>query len=92
MSGQRKIILLFENGAVSKREELAAGKDTPLSAGHLKRLPERQKIFTVTTYERLRVVTTELRRLVGEGRQIELRLSPTRILSGRQLSRLLPWV
>jgi hypothetical protein len=38
------------------------------------------------------VVTTELRRLVGEGRKIELRLNPTSILSGRQLAKLLPWV
>ncbi len=91
-SDQRNIILLFENGAVSTREELAAQKDTPLSAGHDKRMPERQKIFTVATYERLRVVTTEMRRLVGEGRQIELRLGPNASLKRRQLAKLLPWV
>jgi DNA polymerase-3 subunit epsilon len=88
----RKTVLLFENGAVGLREELPAEKESPLSAGYTKRIPERQKIFDVTSYERLRVVTTELRRLVGEGRKIELRLNPTAILSGRQLAKLLPWV
>jgi DNA polymerase-3 subunit epsilon len=88
----RKTVLLFENGAVSLREELPAGIKTPLSAGYIKRIPERQKTFNVTRYERLRIVTTELRRLVGEGRKIELRLNPTSILSGRQLAKLLPWV
>jgi DNA polymerase-3 subunit epsilon len=88
----RKNVLLFENGKVSLQEELAAVKATPLSAGHTKRTPERQKSFNVATYERLRVVTTELRRLVSEDRKIELRLGPTGILSGRQLARLLPWV
>ncbi len=90
--GHRKTVLRFENGAVGSREELPAEKETPLSPGYTKRIPERQKIFDVATYERLRVVTTELRRLVGERRKIELRLNPTSILSGRQLTKLLPWV
>jgi hypothetical protein len=89
---QRKNVLLFKNGAVDSRQELSAEKATPLSAGSAKRIPERQKIFDLTTYERLRVVTTEMRRLVGEGRKIELRVRPTAILSGRQLAKLLPWV
>jgi hypothetical protein len=83
---------MFENGAVSARKEMAAEKETPLSPGYGKRIPERQKIFDVATYERLRVVTTELRRLVGESRKIELRLNPTSVLSRRQLAKLLPWV
>ncbi|MGD9149440.1 MAG: exonuclease domain-containing protein, partial [Desulfobacterales bacterium] len=87
-----KNVLLFENGAVDSRKNLPVGKETPLSAGHIKKISDRQKIFDVTTYERLRVVTTELRRLVLEGRKIELRLSPTGILTGRQLARLLSWV
>lgn len=90
--GQRKNVLLFVRGAVGSRKELTAKDKTPLSTGFAKRIPERQTIFDVATYERLRVVTTELRRLVGEGRKIELRLSPKAVLSGRQLSRLLPWV
>ena len=90
--GRRKSVLLFENGAVGWRKDLPVGTETPLSAGHIKKIRDRQKSFDVTTYERLRVVTTELRRLVNEGRKIELRLSPTGILTGRQLARLLPWV
>jgi hypothetical protein len=87
-----KNVLLFEGGAVSSRKNLRAGEKTPLSAGHIKKIPDRQKSFDVAIYERLRVVTTELRRLVAEGRQIELRLSPTAMLAGRQLARILPWV
>ncbi|MGD8342057.1 MAG: GIY-YIG nuclease family protein [Desulfobacterales bacterium] len=87
-----KNVLLFEDGAVGSRKNLPAGEITPLSAGHIKKIPDRQKSFNVATYERLRVVTTELRRLVSEDRKIELRLGPTGILSGRQLARLLPWV
>ena len=90
--GRCKIVLLFENGAVGHRHELPIGEKTPLSAGYAKPSANRQKIFDLTTYERLRVVTTELRRLVGEGRKVEIRLSPNAILSNRQLAKMLPWV
>lgn len=90
--GRRKNVLLFESGAVGSRQELPAAKETPLSAGCAKSIRERQKIFDLTTYDRLRVVTTELRRLVCEGRIIELRLGPVAILCNRQLAKLLPWV
>jgi DNA polymerase-3 subunit epsilon len=89
---RRKIVLLFENGAVGHRQELPIGDKTPLSTGYAKRSANRQKIFDLTTYERLRVVTTELRRLVSEGRKVEIRLSPNAILSNRQLAKMLPWV
>lgn len=90
--GRSKIVLLFENGAVGHRQELPIGEKTPLSAGYAKRIANRQKIFDVTTYERLRVVTTELRRLVIEGRKVEIRMSPNAILSHKQLVKMLPWV
>ena len=89
---RRKIVLLFENGNVGHRQELAIGKAIPLSAGYAKDILSRQEIFDLTIYERLRVVTTELRRLVAEGRQVEIRLRPRAILSRRQLTRVLPWV
>ncbi|MGD9239854.1 MAG: GIY-YIG nuclease family protein [Desulfobacterales bacterium] len=90
--GRSKIVLLFENGAAGHRQELPIREKTPFSAGYAKRIANRQKIFDLATYERLRVVTTELRRLVTEGRKVEIRLRPNAILSNRQLAKMLPWV
>jgi hypothetical protein len=90
--GRRKIVLRFENGTVAHREELPGQAQVPLSAGYAKRIVNRQKVFDLTTYERLRVVTTELRRLVTSGRKVEIRLRPNATLSRRQLTRMLPWV
>jgi DNA polymerase-3 subunit epsilon len=90
--GRRKIVLLFQDGVVGHRQELSIGKKIPLSTGYAKRIASRQKIFDLSTYERLRVVTTELRRLVTDGRKVEIRLSPNAILSHRQLAKMLPWV
>jgi DNA polymerase-3 subunit epsilon len=89
---RRKIVLRLENGAVCHREQMPLTKKAPNPAGHIKRMAKRQKIFDLTTYERLRVVTTELRRLMAEGRKIEIHLSPNAILSQRQLAGILPWV
>ena len=88
----RKILLRLENGEVVQRQELPDGADVPLPAGYTRRMTDRQKIFNLTTYERLRVLTTELRRLVAAGRHIEIRLMPNATLRRRQLARLLPWV
>ena len=90
--GRCKIALLFENGAVGHRQELPRREKTPLSAGYAKPSANRQKKFDLTSYERLRVVTTELRRLISEGRKVEIRLGPNAILSNRQLAKMLPWV
>jgi DNA polymerase-3 subunit epsilon len=88
----RKIVLRLENGAVARRLELPRREEVPLPAGYARRMTDRQKIFDLTTYERLRVITTELRRLVAGGRHIEIRLRPNATLSRRQLARILPWV
>jgi DNA polymerase-3 subunit epsilon len=87
-----KIVLRLENGAVCHRVQLPLAQKIPVSSGYAKRMAQRQQIFDLTTYERLRVLTTELRRLVAEGRKIEIRLSPNAILGQRQLATMLPWV
>jgi DNA polymerase-3 subunit epsilon len=87
-----KIALLLKNGAVDQREQLPLEQKTPATAGYAKRMAKRQEIFDLTTYERLRVLTTELRRLIAEGRRIEIRLNPNAILGRNQLAKILPWV
>lgn len=91
-SGRRKNLLQFKNGIVADRQELPAEAEVPLPAGYTKPMARRQKIFDLPTYERLRVITTELRRLVSEGRKVEIHLRPNAILRRKQLARMLPWV
>jgi len=87
-----KIVLLLENGAVCHRLQLPLERQIPLSSGCAKRMAQRQQTFDLTTYERLRVLSTELRRLVAEGRQMEIRLNPNAVLSRKHLAKILPWV
>jgi DNA polymerase-3 subunit epsilon len=90
--GRSKHVLLIENGLVSRRAQLPMAEPPPAPRQHDRPMPERRHIFDLATYERLRVVTTELRRLVVEGRDVEIRIKPTAVLNRRHLAALLPWV
>ena len=48
--------------------------------------------FDIATYDRLRVLTTELRRIVQEGRRVRIRFAGGRSLSAEAVARMLPWV
>ena len=52
----------------------------------------RQKNFDLPTYDRMRVVTTEMRRILSEGRQMKLYLKPNVVLGREELSKALQWV
>ena len=60
-------------------------------AGSQRKLVQTSRNFDITLYDRLRVLTTELKRLVSEDRPLLLRLS-NRTLDTRQLARLLKWL
>jgi DNA polymerase-3 subunit epsilon len=87
-----KILVVFENGSVLTRDDVKPPKKTPIPPGYAKSFRERKKNINLTTYDRLRVVTTELRRLLCEGRDIELRLGPKVTLNYREVMKVLRWV
>ncbi len=87
-----KHLLLFERGHVVQRAQILPGRGLSVPQDHARPFRERGLGMDLATYDRLRVVTTELRRLVCEERAIELRLRPDIRLSSTQLRRLLRWV
>jgi DNA polymerase-3 subunit epsilon len=87
-----KMLVVLENGSVLERDNVKAGKEAPIPPGCGKSFRARQKNINLVTYDRLRVLTTELRRLVSDGRVIELCLSPKVTLSRREVIRALRWV
>ncbi len=60
--------------------------------GHSKTLLERQKCFDVHTFDRVRIITTEIRRIIQEERDIELCFHPGYILDKVRLDKMLKWV
>jgi hypothetical protein len=85
-------LIVFEKGLIRDRHDLHVAKEIPVPPGFAKAFHARQKNFDLIAYDRLRVVTTELRRIIFEGRRIELRLSPTVSLKRNELKKALKWV
>jgi DNA polymerase-3 subunit epsilon len=87
-----KTLVVFANGAVVDRNIMKTAEEIPIPSGRAKSFRSRQNNIDLITYDRLRVLTTELRRLVSEGRDIELRLGPGVILNRRGITKVLRWV
>lgn len=84
--------LVIERGAVAGRSDLDAPATPPVPPGHARTPAERRPSFDVATYDRLRVLTTELRGLAAEAPSIELRLGQCARLTRRRLLTVLRWV
>jgi DNA polymerase-3 subunit epsilon len=91
-NGRQKSTLVFAKGAAIEQAEIDSTVAVIPPPGYARRFRARQKNMDLTTYDRMRVVTTEIRRIVSEGRSIELRLAPTVTLGRRELVKALRWV
>lgn len=93
-AGRQRRLLVFQEGTVIRQENIKPDREIPIPPGYQQPFPARQKNFNVMTYDRLRVLTTELRRLVSDetDRHVRLRLSPNVVLERQPLLNLLQWV
>jgi len=89
---QQKHVIVFGQAQPRRRETLSAGVAVPVPPGCRRTFAERKQSFDVKAYDRMRVVTTEIRRLISEGRNVEVRLSRTVRLRNAELAKLLGWV
>lgn len=85
-------LIVFERGKISYRVDLNAGRRLTSPPGFSRPWHERRNNLDLVTYDRMRVVTTELRRLVCAGRRIELHLGPGAGLTSSRLKKALLWV
>jgi DNA polymerase-3 subunit epsilon len=85
-------LLVVERGAVTTRAELAPGEPLPIPPGHGRPAAERRRSFDVAGFDRLRVLTTELRPLALGAADVELRLGRLARLTRRRLRAVLRWV
>jgi len=90
--GKERNQIVFKSGAPLFRDPLSHSEMIPIPPGHNKSLYARQKNFDLLVYDRMRVTTTEIRRLIQEGDEVELYLHPGVCLRNEQLKRMLQWV
>jgi len=84
--------IVVSSGVIVKRLTRTACGGVPVPPGHGRPFSERQRCFDLPTYDRMRVLTTEIRRLIAGERSVELRLGPGSTLGYEKLVRLLRWV
>jgi DNA polymerase-3 subunit epsilon len=84
--------IVFEGGVPFFKDPLSPSEMAFLAPGHRKSLLERQKNFDILVFDRMRITTTEIRRLIQEERCVELSLHPDACLRKEQLERMLLWV
>lgn len=82
-------LLVVEKGRVTARALLPVEAAPPPPPGAHRGRQSRQASFDIAVYDRLRVLSTELKRISAENRQVDVRLSERVILSGASLTRLL---
>lgn len=84
--------LVVVGGRVARVDELSDGGTAPPPPGWRRAPLQRMRRFDSASYDRLRVLTTEIRRVVGEGAPVTVCLGPGQRLGSRALARRLFWV
>ena len=89
-AGGEAQLLRVERGELEScraAEEAPPGERAPVPRGAALTALARRRSFDAAAYDRLRVLTTELRRIIKEGAEIELRLGAGRPLKGASIAR-----
>lgn len=85
-------LIRIESGQLVDRSSVESGTSIPVPAGGNKLTLQRQCNFDIQTYDRLCVLTTELKRLVTQEREVTVWLSSSRKLGSTRLARILRWL
>lgn len=91
----RRRALVLERGEVAarlERLELPPGGEAPAPPGRLRPRAERRALQGAVVFDRLRVLTTEIRRVVSEGGGVEVRFGRRASAAGHRLERVLRWI
>jgi DNA polymerase III subunit epsilon len=85
-------LIVIENGEVVVNADIDAGTTPPIPPGYARSVAARREAFTLERFDRLRVLTTELKRLVVAGAPVALRLGIAPPLAHARLASVLQWV
>jgi DNA polymerase-3 subunit epsilon len=85
-------LLVVENGDVLQIAGVDAGATPPVPPGCDRPAAARREAFTLQRFDRLRVLSTELKRLVATGAPVALRLGAAPPFAGARLASVLWWV
>lgn len=90
-ASERTRLLVVVNGDIAEARDLLQGEAVPAAPGQL-RIADRHRAFDGVKYDRLRVLTTELKRIQRDQGSVSVHLGRRRALCGRALDGVLQWV
>ena len=85
-------LILIENGEVVSSGTVDTNATPPIPPGYRRPVAARREAFTLASFDRMRVLTTELKRLTAAGAPVALRLSVALPLDESRLACALWWV
>lgn len=85
-------LIVIENGEVVAKADVHPDGIPPTPPGYARPVAARREGFTLERFDRLRVLTTELKRLVVARAPVALRLGTAPPLAGIRLASVLQWV
>ena len=88
----RARLIVIEKGEIAWSAAAAASAPPPIPPGHRRPVATRREAFTLASFDRLRVLTTELKRLIAAGAPVSLRLGAGPALDESRLASALWWV
>ncbi len=89
-SGARLIVI--ENGEIVLKAHVDSGATPPVPPGHSRMAAARRNAINLERFDRLRVLTSELKRLVAGGSPVAVRFGVMPALTGARLVNVLSWV
>ena len=90
VTGARLIVI--EKGEIVHNATVDPGVTPPIPPGYRRPVAVRREAFNLACFDRLRVLTSELKRLVAAGVPVALRLNVTPAVAGAHLASALSWV
>jgi hypothetical protein len=90
--GECTRLIVIQNGEVVSSETVDSDATPPIPPGYDRPVAARREAFTLASFDRLRVLTTELKRLIATGAPVTLRLGAGPALDESRLASALWWV
>jgi DNA polymerase-3 subunit epsilon len=85
-------LLVIEHGGIVLSADVDPDATPPIPPGYQRPVMARRELFTVACFDRLRVLTTELKRLVAAGAPVALRFGTAPALDEARLAAALWWL
>jgi hypothetical protein len=85
-------LIVIEEGEVALSAAVDASAPPPIPPGYRRPAVARREAFTLASFDRLRVLTTELKRLIAAGAPVAVRLGVGPALDDSRLASALWWV